>query len=153
MGLGDVPSQIRPFTAQVGANGIAVVQVGHSIHGLSWIVYQIGFALAQQAPSPQVAAHLQGQPLVASAPMQVSAFAQIPTQSPYAMESFFVGPPYVNLEAGDILTCAVIAATPGDNFTVSAYVNESDSISTIAARNSAGQYSSAYISRPGSRRW
>lgn len=149
----DTPSLIKPFTATVGANGIAVVQVGHSIHGQSWIVYQIGFGLGIQAASPQVAAHLQSQPLVASAPFQVSAFAQLPGQSPYAMESFFYGPPYVNLEAGDLITCACISATPGDVFSVAAYVNETDSQAAIAARNAQGGYSSAYVPRPGKRRW
>jgi hypothetical protein len=149
----DTPTLIKPFTATVGQDGIAIVQVGQNIHGLTWVVYQIGFGLGIQAASPQVAAHLQGQPLVASAPMQVSAFAQIPTQSPYAMESFFYGPPYVSLEAGENITCAVIAATPGDTFTVAAYVNEMTSLANAAAMNAKNQYAAAYIPRAGTRTW
>lgn len=122
--LNDTPTLIKPFTAKVAANGIAIVTVTQSNHGLAWIVYQIGFALGQLAPSPQVAAHLNGIPLTASVTMQPSAFATIPTQSPFAMESFFVGPPYVNLEAGDQLVCAVTGAISGDIFTVGAFVNE-----------------------------
>lgn len=130
----NIPDLIMPFTGTVGSNGIAVVTVSHSLHGLSWIVYQLGFALGRNAPSPQVAAHLNGIPLAATATMQTSAFANIPTNSPYAMESFMVGPPYVKLEAGDQLVCAVTGANQGDVFTVGAYINEIVSPASVAAR-------------------
>ena len=118
------PLIIHPFTAQVNANGQAVLQIGHSIHGLTWIVEQIGFGLGQNAPSPQVAAHVNGVPLAATVSMQASVFASITGQAPYAMESFFSGPPYITLNAGDTITCAVLGATPGDVLTASAYVQE-----------------------------
>lgn len=108
----------------VGSNGTAVIVVSQNLHGLSWIVYQIGFALGLPAPSPQVAAHINGIPLTSTVTMQQSAFASIAGESPYAMESFFVGPPYVNLEAGDRLVCAVTGAISGDTFTAGAYINE-----------------------------
>lgn len=120
----DVPTLIKPFQGQVQSNGIAVVTISQNNQGLSWIVYQIGFALGQQAPAPQVAAHYNSIPLVASVAMQLSAFASIPTAAPYAMETFFYGPPYVNLNAGDQLVCAVIGANSGDQFTIGVYVNE-----------------------------
>lgn len=115
---------IKPFVGGVNAQGQAVVQIGHSLHGLVWKVYQIGFALGQLAPSPQVAAHVNGVPLTATTTMQPSVFANITGQAPYAMESFFVGPPYLVLSAGDLCTCAVLGAISGDVFTASAYVEE-----------------------------
>jgi hypothetical protein len=130
----DTPTLIKPFTAKVGANGIALVTITHSLHGLSWVVFQIGFALSKLAPSPQIAAHVNGIPLTATVTMQASAFTNIPTQAPYAMESFFVGPPYINLEAGDQLVCAVTGAIANDIFTVGAYVNEVLSLAAQAAR-------------------
>lgn len=148
---GDSPALIKPFTAKVNAAGLATVQIGHSIHGLAWKVYQIGFALGTQAPSPQVAAHLNSQPLVASAPMQVAAFASIPGAAPYAMEMFFYGPPYVMLESGDMITCAVNGANNNDVFTATAYVQEIPSPSLAAAQ--AAQFGTAYIPRSGTRRW
>lgn len=132
--FGDIPLLIKPFTAKVAASGIAVVTITQTNHGLAWIIYQIGFALNQQAPSPQIAAHVNGVPLAATTTMQNSAFAGVTGQSPYAMESFFVGPPYINLEAGDQMVCAVVGAISGDTFTVGAYVNEIPSPSAIAAR-------------------
>lgn len=131
--IADTPVLIKPFTGKVGSNGIAVVTVTQSNHGLAWIIYQLGLALGQAAPSPQVAAHVNGIPLAATVTMQNSAFASIQQQSPYAMESFFVGPPYVNLEAGDQLVVAVTGANNGDVFTVGAYVNEIVSMATQAA--------------------
>lgn len=122
--MSDTSGLIKPFTAVVGSNGIAVVNITMSIHGLAWVVYQIGFALGQLATAPQVAAHVNSQPLAATVTMQLSAFASIPQQPAYAMESFFVGPPYITLEAGDSITCAVTGAVPGDTFTAAAYVNE-----------------------------
>lgn len=112
------------FTAKVAASGIAVVQISHSIHGLQWKVYQIGFGLGQVAASPQLAAHVNGLPLASTVPMQVSAFASVTGQAPYAMESFFVGPPYTILQAGDMITCAVIGATSGDTLTAGVYYDE-----------------------------
>lgn len=133
------PRLLKPFTGIVGANGIAIVTITQSNHGLAWVVYQIGFALGKNAASPQVAAHVNGIPLAATVTMQTSAFASMAGQSPYAMESFFVGPPYINLEAGDQLVCAVNGATAGDVFTVGAYVNEIVSPSTAAAYSNYSQ--------------
>jgi hypothetical protein len=146
---------IKPFTAKVAATGIATAVISQNSHGLAWIVYQIGFALAQQAPSPSVAAHVNGVPLVSSAPMQISAFASIAGAAPYAMETFFYGPPYVTLEPGDQITCAVVGANSGDTFTVAAYVNEIVSPATQRAQNAAGGHASGYIARPqtGTSRW
>lgn len=112
------------FTGKVSGSGIAIVQITHSIHGLQWKVYQIGFGLGVTAASPQVAAHVNGLPLASTVPMQVSAFASVPGQAPYAMESFFVGPPYTILQAGDVITCAVIGAASGDTLTAGVYYDE-----------------------------
>ena len=131
----NIATLIKPFTAMVGSNGIATLSITQSLHGISWIVYQIGFALGLPAPSPQVAAHMNSVPLVASATMQTSAFSQVPTDAPYASETFFYGPPYINLESGDQIVCAVIGATPGDVFTAGAYVNEIPSLAQTAAQN------------------
>lgn len=149
----NIPDLIMPFTGTVGSNGIAVVTVTQNSHGLAWIVYQLGFALGQNAPSPQIAAHFNGIPLAATTTMQTSAFASITTNSPYAMESFMVGPPYIKLEAGDQLVCAVTGANSGDTLTVGAYVNEIESPGIAASRNGTGQFASGYVSRPGKRRW
>jgi hypothetical protein len=127
-------SLIKPFTQAVGANGIAILNITQPIHGLAWVVYQIGFGLGQNAPAAQVAAHVNGTPLASTVAMQISAFASIPGQAPYAMETFFVGPPYVTLEAGDSIVCAVISATPGDTFTASAYVDEIVSPAALRAK-------------------
>lgn len=131
----DTSSLIKPFTAKVGANGIAVVTVTQTNHGLAWVIFQLGLALNQAAPSPQVAAHVNGIPLAATVTMQNSAFASLVGQSPYAMESFFVGPPYINLEAGDQLVVAVTGANSGDTFSVGAYVNEIISPAMTMARS------------------
>jgi hypothetical protein len=124
MSTPDTSGLIKPFTAKVASTGIAIVTISMSIHGLAWVVYQIGFGLGEVASSPQIAAHVNGTPLAATVTMQPSAFASIKGQAPYAMESFFVGPPYITLEAGDSITCAVTGATSGDTFTAAAYVNE-----------------------------
>lgn len=115
---------IKPFTAKVNAQGQAMVEITHSLHGLVWKVYQIGFALGVLAPSPQIAAHVNGVPLASTVPMQPSVFANIAQQAPYAMEAFFVGPPYIVLSAGDKITCAVLAAKANDVFTAAAYIEE-----------------------------
>lgn len=115
---------IKPFTAVVASDGTATLQIAQALHGLVWKVYQIGFGLGQAAPSPQVAAHVNGIPLASTVTMQTSAFANIAQQPPYAMESFFVGPPYIILSAGDMITCVVLGAIPGDIFTAGAYVDE-----------------------------
>lgn len=115
---------IKPFTGSVNASGQAIAEVTHSLHGLVWKIYQIGFGLTKLAASPLVAAHVNGVPLAATITMQPSVFASIVSQPPYAMETFFVGPPYVVLSAGDKITCAVLGATPGDVFTAAAYVEE-----------------------------
>jgi hypothetical protein len=129
-----VPTLIKPFTALVNANGFAVITISQNLHGLSWIVYQIGFALGLAAPSPQIAAHINGIPLTSTVTMQSSAFSQITGQSPYAMESFFVGPPYIDLEAGDQLVCAVTGAISGDTFTAGAYINEELSLAATHSK-------------------
>lgn len=115
---------IKPFTGKVNAQGQAIVEITHSLHGLVWKVYQIGFGLGVLAPSPQIAAHVNGVPLASTVPMQPSVFANISQQAPYAMEAFFVGPPYIVLSAGDKITCAVLAAAANDVFTAAAYVEE-----------------------------
>lgn len=148
-----IPDLVMPFTGKVGSNGIAVVTVSQSNHGLAWIIYQVGLALGQNAPSPQVAAHFNGIPLASTTTMQTSAFASIASNSPYAMESFFVGPPYIKLEAGDQLTFAVLGANSGDTFTVGAFLDEIESPSAAASRNAMGGYASSYIGRAGSGRW
>jgi hypothetical protein len=115
---------IKPIQGTVNASGQGLAVVTHSLSGLVWKVYQIGFGLGKSAPSPQVAAHVNGVPLASTVTMQTSVFAAISGQPPYAMESFFVGPPYIYLNSGDSITCAVIGATPGDIFTAAAYIEE-----------------------------
>lgn len=117
---------IKPVTALVDNQGHALLIIQHSLHGLVWKVYQIGFALGQQAVAAQVAAHVNGVPLAATIPMQVSVFSNFPTQAPYAMESFMTGPPYINLEAGDQIVVGLIGGVTGDTFTAAAYVDELD---------------------------
>jgi hypothetical protein len=117
---------IKPFTGAVNASGQGVVTVGHTLSQVAWKVYQIGFGLGVLAPPPQVAAHVNGVPLTATVAMQPSVFANIVGQAPYAMESFFVGPPYIILSSGDTITCAVLGATSGDVFTAAAYIEEYD---------------------------
>lgn len=121
------PLQIAPYTATINASGQGLLSVGHSLHGMIWEVQQIGFALGQLAPSPQIAAHVNGLPLTATVAMQPSVFSSIAGQVPYAMESFMVGPPYVFLSSGDMITCGVIGATAGDIFTVAAFYVEHSS--------------------------
>ena len=111
---------IKPFTAKVGSNGQATVEITHSLQGMIWQIFQIGFALNISAFNPQVGAHMNGIPLTSAVAMQPVAF----TGFPYAMESFFVGPPYVGLKAGDKIVCAVTGATNGDIFTAGAYISE-----------------------------
>lgn len=116
---------IRAITATVNSNGQAIIRIRHDLHGLAWKVYQIGMALGILNNSPpQVAAHVNGIPLAGSAFMQPSVFNQITGEPAYAMESFFVGPPYVILQAGDTITCAVMSATAGDVFTVGVFLEE-----------------------------
>lgn len=116
----DTFSIIHPFTAVVDATGSASVSITHSINGLIWQVFQIGFALNESAISAQVGAHFNGIPLTSSVQMQPVKFKGFP----YAMESFFFGPPYVGLRAGDQVVCSVLSATPGDVFTAGAFVSE-----------------------------
>jgi hypothetical protein len=117
---------IKPFTASVNGSGQATLEVTHSLHGLMWKVYQLGLALNEVALTAQAAAHVNGIPLTSTVIMQQSVFSQLSAlgQAPYAMESFMVGPPYIYLQAGDMITVGVINATPGDTFTVGAYVDE-----------------------------
>ena len=131
----DTSTLLKTFTATVASSGIAVATVAMSIHGLAWVVYQIGFGLGMTANNAQIAAHVNGVPLAATVAMQPSAFASIAGQAPYAMESFFVGPPYITLEAGDSIVCAVTGATSGDTFTAAAYVNEITSPAAVRAYN------------------
>jgi hypothetical protein len=118
---------IKPFIGTVDANGNSVVTVSQNLHGLVWKVFQMGFALGQVANFAQIAAHINGIPLTSTVVMQLSVFANLAElgQAPYAMESFMVGPPYIILSAGDMIVCGCINATPGDIFTVGAYVEES----------------------------
>jgi hypothetical protein len=118
---------IKPFTGTVNASGQAIVIVEHNLHGIMWKIYQVGFGLGINAPLAQVAAHVNGIPLMSTVVMQQSAFASTPGQAPYAMESFMVGPPYIYLQAGDMITCAVINAVSGDTFTCGAYLDEQSS--------------------------
>lgn len=115
---------IKPFQATVDSGGQALVIVGHSIQGIEWRICQLGFALGQLAPSPQVAAHINSMPLCATTTMQTSLFGNLDGSPPYAMESFMVGPPYPILSAGDQIVCAVVGATANDQFTVGAFVEE-----------------------------
>jgi hypothetical protein len=115
-------SLIKPFTGSVGSNGIAQVTVSHSIHGLIWQVYQLGFGLNEPATFAQAGAHMNGVPLSPAVLMQPVSFPGVP----YALESFMVGPPYVGLKAGDQLVCSVINAKAGDTFTVGAFISEED---------------------------
>lgn len=142
---------IKPFTATVNSQGQAIAVISHSLHGLAWEVMQIGFALGISAPSPQVAAHVNGVPLAAAVTMQPSVFAAMMGQAPYAMESYFVGPPYTLLEAGDQIVCAVLGAIMGDIFTAGAYVNEITSPASQAA--AANNPSAGQIRRAGQGRW
>ena len=129
---------IKPFTATV-ANGIAQVGVTHSLAGMTWVVYQIGFALGINQGTPQVAAQVNGTPLGATIVMQPSAFVSLPGFSPYAMLSYMVGPPYIFLQSGDKISTAVLGAQNGDVFTVSAYLDEMNSL-TADKYTMAGTY-------------
>src|SRR5215469_8446340 len=111
---------IKPFTAKVNASGQATVEITHNLQGIVWQIFQIGFALNLNTFNPQIGAHFNGIPLTSSVAMQPVGF----TGFPYAMESFFVGPPYVGLKAGDKIVCAVTGATSGDTFTAGAYISE-----------------------------
>lgn len=117
---------LKPFTAPVDGSGHSVLTITHGLNGLKWKVYQVGFGLGQPGGVPQVAAHVNGQPLMATVLMQPSVFANLPGQPPYAQESFMVGPPYIILKAGDQIVCGVIGAIAGDTFTATAYVEEYD---------------------------
>lgn len=116
----DTFTLIKPFMATVNASGQATLSITHSLQGMVWQIFQIGFALNVASSSPQVGAHMNGIPLTAAVVMQRVQFAGFP----YAMESFFVGPPYVGLSAGDQIVCSVIGATAGDTFTAGAYISE-----------------------------
>lgn len=91
---------------------------------------------------PQVGAHFNGIPLTASVAMQPVSFNGVP----YAMESYFVGPPYVGLKAGDEIVCSVKGATAGDVFTAGAYISEEpdptgiQAMAPAAAHQSFGQW-------------
>lgn len=116
----DTFSLIKPFVAKVGANGQAQLSITHNLQGIVWQVFQIGFALGIKSTFAQCGAHLNGIPLTSAVQMQPVSFNGFP----YAMESYFVGPPYIGLKAGDQIVCAVISATSGDTFTAGAYISE-----------------------------
>jgi len=149
----DVYSLIKPFTGPVDVNGNGFAVVTHNIHGLAWVVVQVGISLQQRASSPQVAAIVNGIPLVSSAVMVVSVFASLPGVAPIAMTTEFSGVPYPVLEAGDRLTVGVTGATPGDILTVGAFVNEIISPATQAAMEAGSNYAISHVSRAGTRRW
>lgn len=113
-------TEIRPFTAVVDGTGSGTVIITHSQKGLIWQIFQIGFALNKKAFNPQVGAHFNGIPLTSAVSMQPVSFSGVP----YAMESYFVGPPYVGLKAGDQIVCSVTGATSNDTFTAGAYISE-----------------------------
>lgn len=149
----DTYSNIQPFTGPVDGNGNGYATITHSIHGLAWVVVQVGVSLQKPASSPQVAAIVNGIPLVSSAVMVRSVFASLPGVAPIAMTTEFSGVPYPVLEAGDRLVVGVTGATPGDVLTVGAFVNEVESPAAIAARNAAGDYAVSYVPRSGRARW
>jgi hypothetical protein len=120
MTVSDAFSLIHPAQTTVDGTGKGTVEITHSLRGLIWKIYQIGFGLNQTALQAQVGAHFNGIPLTSSVQMQPTSFPGVP----YAMESYFVGPPYVILRAGDKLVCSVISATAGDTFTAGAYYSE-----------------------------
>lgn len=122
---------IKPFTGGVNASGQGIARIRHDLHGIVWKVFQIGFGLGILAASPQVAAHVNGIPLSGSAFMQQSVFSSVTGEPSYAMESFFVGPPYILLSAGDTITCAVLGAASGDVFTAGAYLEEHSAFETL----------------------
>lgn len=120
-------SLIKPFTGVVASNGKGMTVISHSLKGIVWQIFQIGFALNLKAFNPQVGAHMNGIPLTSAVAMQPVSFPGVP----YAMESFFVGPPYVGLKAGDQIVCAVTGATSGDTFTAGAYISEEQDTSQL----------------------
>lgn len=124
----DTFSEIQPFTAKVGSNGQATLSITHNLNGIIWQVFQIGFALGISSSFAQVGAHFNGIPLTAAVVMQPVTF----TGFPYRMESYFVGPPYIGLKAGDQIVCAVINAASGDTFTAGAYISEEQDPATNA---------------------
>lgn len=113
-------SLIKPFTGIVTPDGTGTCIITHSLQGMLWQVFQIGFGLNLSAPLAQVGAHFNGIPLTAAVVMQPVAFTGVP----YAMESYFVGPPYVGLKAGDQIVCSVMGGKSGDIFTAGAYISE-----------------------------
>lgn len=153
--MSDSYSLIKPFTGSVNASGFAMVDVTHSLHGIAWEVVQVGMALGQNAPSPQVAALVNGIPLVSASVMVTSVFAMVPTSAPVAMTSCFYGPPYPVLEAGDHMIVGVLGANAGDVFTVGAYINEivSPSVQASNANTATGGPVSGYVPRAGIQRW
>jgi hypothetical protein len=48
------------------------------------------------------------------------------------MESFMVGPPYIDLLSGDQIVCGLIGGTAGDHFTAGAYIVEMDAMANYA---------------------
>lgn len=111
---------IKPFTGIVAANGVGECVIVQSLHGIIWQIFQIGFALNQTAFNPQAGAHFNGMPLTSAVAFQKVSFPGVP----YAMETFFVGPPYIGIKAGDQIVCTVTSATAGDTFTAAAYISE-----------------------------
>lgn len=122
----DTIQLIKPFTTKVGSNGQASLTISHNINGLIWQVFQIGFGLNVTAINAQVGSHWNGIPLTSSVLMQPVMFQGVP----YAMESFFFGPPYLALKAGDQVVCSVINAVANDTFTAGAFISEEQDMNT-----------------------
>lgn len=89
-------------------------------------------------------------PYVTTVVMGTSVFANMTGAAPIAMSSEFTGPPYPVLEAGDKLTVGVTGATPGDVFTVVAYVNE---VASPAGQKALASNNAGFVSRAGTTRW
>jgi hypothetical protein len=144
---------IKPFNTIVDGNGHGVITLSQSIHGLAWQIMQIGLGLGKLAPSPQIAALINGVPFVSSVVMAPSVFANFPGLTPMAMTTELTGPPYPMLEAGDAMLIGVTGAIAGDVFTAAAYVNEIHSPAEQAAIAARYGQPDVYIPRAGRQRW
>lgn len=150
---GDSFSLVKPFSAIVNSNGVAVVDASHSLHGIAWVCQQIGFSLGVAAQSPEVSALFNGLAFVSTLVMSNSPFSGVTGRPTVAMTAQFSGPPYVTMEAGDVISLGVQGATAGDTFQVALYVDEGESPATANARRAQGQYAAGYIPRSGTARW
>lgn len=147
----NTPSLVKPFSGVVNGSGVATATITQSLHGIAWVVQQIGFSLGLAAPSPEVSALFNGVPFVSTLVMSNSPFSGLTGMAPVAMTAQFSGPPYPLLESGDAILLGVQGATAGDVFTIAAYINEIQSPATAAAQANAaaGGTTAAYIPRPG----